>query len=81
MIEQKKKIIGALLAGCLVILYYGALLFITAQAGLFSDQDIPRFIVIIILVAFLIPVIGVTVALVSRMQEISSGEEEEAKKY
>ena len=79
--DKRKKLIGALLAGCLVILYYGVLLFIASQAGLFTDPDIPKFLIIIILVAFLIPIVGVTIALVSRMREIQSGEEEEAKKY
>ena len=79
--DKRKKLIGALLAGCLVILYYGVILFIASQAGLFTDPDIPKFLIIIILVAFLIPIVGVTIALVSRMREIQSGEEEEAKKY
>lgn len=79
--DNKKKIIGALLAGGFVILYYGVLLNITYQAGFFSDSDVPKLFIIIILGAFLIPIIGISVALISRMKEINSGEEEEAKKY
>ena len=79
--EKKKKSLGALLAGILVILYFGFFLFVTISAGLFTDPEIPKFVIIIILFAFLLPVIGVIIALVSRMREINSGEEEEAKKY
>jgi uncharacterized membrane protein (DUF485 family) len=79
--EKKKKSLGALLAGILVILYFGFFLFISISGGLFTDPEIPKFVIIVILFAFLLPIIGVIIALVSRMREINSGEEEEAKKY
>ena len=79
--DKRRKLIGALLAACLVLLYYGGILFLAYSVGFFSDNEIPKFIIFILLGAFLIPIIGITVALVSRVQEIHSGEEEEAKKY
>ncbi len=78
---NKRKLLGAVLAGGFVILYYGLLLIFISNTGLFTDKDVPLLFIFIILFAFCIPIIGVSMALVSRIKEIKNGEEEEAKKY
>ena len=78
---KSKKIWGAALAGLSVILYYGILLWVIISADFHADDKMPMSILIIIIGAFLIPIVGVLIALMIRLQEIQSGEEEEAKKY
>ena len=78
---KSKKIWGAALAGLSVILYYGILLWIVISADIQADDKMPISIFIIVVGAFLIPIIGVLIAFLIRLQEIKSGEEEEAKKY
>ena len=72
-----KKILGAVLAGLSVILYYIILIGIVVSTGELFDS--PIFLILLLLLG--IPLFGITLALILRIQEIKGGEEEEAKKY
>lgn len=77
---NKKKLLGALLSGGISIIYFGTLLFIFTSLGI-NTKDIPLPIFILIVLFLLMPLIGIIIALISRIKEISNGEEEQAKKY
>ena len=77
---NKKKLLGALLSGEISIIYFGTLLFIFTSLGI-NTKDIPLPIFILIVLFLLMPLIGIIIALISRIKEISNGEEEQAKKY
>ena len=72
-----KKILGAVLAGLSVILYYIILIGIVVSTGELFDS--PIFLILLLLLG--IPLFGITLSLILRIQEIKGGEEEEAKKY
>lgn len=77
---NKKKILGAVLSGVLALLYFGAVFFLFTFLGI-TTKDIPLPLFIVIIIFLLIPLFGIVIALMSRIKEINSGEEEEAKKY
>ena len=77
---NKKKIIGAILSGGFVILYYGTIFVLFTSIGL-KAKDISLPIFIIMSIFILIPLIGIIISLISRIKEIKNGEEEEARKY
>ena len=78
---KNKKMIGALIAGLFILLYYGFLLGVVILGQIHSYEKIPVFLFILIVGALLIPIIGIISVLIMRMKEIEKGEEEEAKKY
>ena len=77
---NKKKIWGAILSGGLFIVYF-AFFFIVLTFGGVLTGDIPMVAFIIMMIILLIPLFGVSLALIMRLHEIKGGEEEEAKKY
>jgi len=72
-----KKIIGCVLSGGFVLLYYVFLFFFIIN----FYHEIPISFFIFLSFLFLVPIIGIVCVLVMRFLEIRSGEEEEAKKY
>ena len=78
---KSKKIWGAVCAGLGVILYYGLIIGIVLYAEFSSNDNMPLVILCIILGLIGIPLCGVLYSMISRIKEIQSGEEEEAKKY
>lgn len=77
---NKKKLLGAILSGGISILYFGMLFILFTGLGI-STKDIPWPLFIIMILFLLAPLIGIIVALISRIEEINGGEEEESKKY
>lgn len=71
------KIIGCVLSGGFVLLYYIFLFSVI----LFSYNEMPISIFLLFIILFLVPIIGIVCVLFMRIYEIRSGEEEEAKKY
>ena len=71
------KIIGCVLSGGIVLLYYIFLFSII----LVSHNEMPISLFLFFLILFLVPIIGIVYVLFMRISEICSGEEEEAKKY
>lgn len=71
------KIIGCVLSGGFVLLYYIFLFSVI----LFSYNEMPISIFLLFIILFLVPIIGIVCVLFMRISEIRSGEEEEAKKY
>lgn len=69
------KIIGCILSGGLVLLYYIFLFSII----LVSHNEMPINLFLFFIVLFLVPIIGIVCVLFMRISEIRSGEE--AKKY
>ena len=78
---NKKKLWGALLSGLSVIIYYSFILILVFSDGFTFDNSMPKSLVSILLIIIGIPLLGVTIALISRIRELKGGEEEEAKKY
>lgn len=76
---NKKKLLGAVLSGGLILIYYGVII------GCFiylEDWTFERFpFITIFLLIFGIIFIALFVALLMRIKEIKNGEEEEARKY
>ena len=71
------KIIGCVLSGGFVLLYYIFLFSVI----LFSYNEMPFCMFLLFIILFLVPIIGIVCVLFMRINEIRSGEEEEAKKY
>jgi len=71
------KIIGCVLSGGFVLLYY--IFLFSVILFFYNEMPISMFLLFIIL--FLVPIIGIVCVLFMRIYEIRSGEEEEAKKY
>ncbi len=71
------KIIGCVLSGGFVLLYYIFLFSVI----LFSYNEMPISMFLLFIILFLVPIIGIVCVLFMRINEIRSGEEEEAKKY
>ena len=78
---KNKKLLGAILSALVFILYYGMVLGILLVVELLYPGEIPLFVFLILISLFGIPLVGIIAALYSRILEIQSGEEEEAKKY
>ena len=72
---KNRKILGAILSALVFILYYGIIL------GILFVVEVPLVLSLIFIAIFGIPLIGIIMALYSRIIEINNGEEEEAKKY
>ncbi len=77
---NKKKLWGALLSGGLFILYFSFFFIVLTFGGVLTG-DIPMLAFIIMMIILLIPLFGVSLALIMRIREIKDGEEEESKKY
>ena len=77
---KKKKLLGAILSGVAMILYLLFILIFFTYTG-FMEGDVPLPAFIIITIGILLPLIGISIALIFRIKEIKKGEEEEAKKY
>ncbi len=78
---MKKRLLGAILSGIFFVVYFSILLSFIIYTQFISTDKMPFIIFIIILLACLIPLIGIIYVLFSRVREIQRGEEEEAKKY
>ena len=77
---MNKKLWGAIISASVFILYFGSLFLFFTAAGIFT-KDFPLPLFFIILLFLSIPLVGIILALVFRVKEIKSGEEEEAIKY
>jgi len=77
---MNKKLWGAIVSASVFILYFGSLFLIFTLAGI-TTKDLPLPLFFIILLFLAIPLIGIILALIFRIKEINSGEEEDAKKY
>ena len=75
-----KKLLGAILSAFVFIALFVYFIYIFYQGSVVTG-DVPMFMFLFILIFFVIPLVGVVVALIYRIQEILEGEEEEAKKY
>ena len=77
---NRKKLFGAIASAAVFIVYFGIIFLVFFAAGV-STGDLPISIFILVCFFLLIPLIGIIAALISRIEEIKSGEEEEAEKY
>ena len=77
---NKKKLLGAILSGGITIIYFG-LIFLLFFYQELTTKDIPFPTFIIMLIFIFIPLAGIVISLIFRINEIKSGEEDEAKKY
>lgn len=77
---NKKKLLGAILSGGITIIYFG-LIFLLFFYQELTTKDIPLPTFIIMLIFIFIPLAGIVISLIFRINEIKSGEEDEAKKY
>lgn len=77
---NKKKLLGAILSGGITIISFG-LIFLLFFYQELTTKDIPLLIFIIMLIFIFIPLAGIVISLIFRINEIKSGEEDEAKKY
>lgn len=77
---NKKKLLGAILSGGITIIYFG-LIFLLFFYHELTTKDIPLLTFIIMLIIIFIPLAGIVISLIFRINEIKSGEEDEAKKY
>lgn len=77
---NKKKLICAILSAVFIFIYFSVFLIIFTCTGI-TEGDVPLPIFIMMIIGLLAPLIGISIALVFRIKELKSGEEEEAKKY
>ena len=75
-----KKLLGAILSALVFIAIFIYFIYIFYQ-GSVATGEVPMFMFLFILIFFVVPLVGVVIALIYRIQEILEGEEEEAKKY
>ena len=77
---NKNKLWGAIISASVLILYFGFLFILFTYASV-STGDIPLMLFIVLSLFIAFPLVGIILALVFRVKELKSGEEEEAKKY
>ena len=77
---NKNKLWGAIISASVFILYFGSLFILFTYAGV-STGDLPLPLFIVISLFIVLPLVGIILALVFRVKELKSGEEEESKKY
>ena len=77
---NKNKLWGAIISSSVLILYFGFLFILFTYASV-STGDIPLLLFIVLSLFIALPLVGIILALVFRVKELKSGEEEEAKKY
>lgn len=77
---NKNKLWGAIISASVLILYFGFLFILFTYASV-STGDIPLLLFIVLSLFIALPLVGIIIALVFRVKELKSGEEEEAKKY
>lgn len=77
---NKNKLWGAIISASVLILYFGFLFILFTYASV-STGDIPLLLFIVLSLFIALPLVGIILALVFRVKELKSGEEEEAKKY
>ena len=77
---NKNKLWGAIISASVLILYFGFLFILFTYASI-STGDIPLLLFIVLSLFIALPLVGIILALVFRVKELKSGEEEEAKKY
>ena len=78
---KNKKLLGAILSALVFILYYGIIFGGIFLFEILYPKEMPLVLFFILIVLFGIPLVGIIMALYSRILEIQGGEEEEAKKY
>ena len=79
--NMKKKLLGAIIPGIIIIAYLALVLFVVIFSQMSAVEKMPVGVFIYLLIALCIPFIGIIAALFLRIREIENGEEEEAKKY
>ena len=77
---NKNKLWGAIISASVLILYFEFLFILFTYASI-STGDIPLLLFIVLSLFIALPLVGIILALVFRVKELKSGEEEEAKKY
>lgn len=77
---NKNKLWGAIISASVLIFYFGFLFILFTYASV-STEDIPLLLFIVLSLFIALPLVGIILALVFRVKELKSGEEEEAKKY
>ncbi len=77
---NKNKLWGAIISASVLILYFGFLFILFTYASV-STGDIPLLLFVVLSLFIALPLVGIILALVFRVKELKSGEEEEAKKY
>lgn len=79
--SKTKKIIAAILASLIFIVFFGSIIGIISYFQFTEDDKIPWFLYWFIIILFGFPLYGIVYNLYSRIKEILRGEEDEASKY
>ena len=78
---KNSKLMGALISGGIIVAYLVMVVTCFVYAQYISFDKLPIGMFICLLGFICLPIIGILVALLLRVKEINTGEEEEAKKY
>ncbi len=78
---HKKKILGALLSSFIAGIFFLSMVILLIVVQFIPDERMPWFAFVIAMSFFGLPLIGIIVNLIERINEIRRGEEDEASKY
>ena len=79
--NNKKKILGAVLSSLVYILFIAVYLILIIYFQITETDKIPTFFFILLVTVLLVPIVGIIINLIMRINEIKSGEEEKSSKY
>lgn len=77
--DIRKKKLGPAIAAGVVILFLLAMVVLMIWA--YTMEPMPLWTLLIMVCSLLLPIVGISIALVQRFKEIEGGEEDEARKY
>ena len=79
--NNKKKILGAVLSSLVYTLFIAMYLTLIIYFQITETEKIPAFIFVLLVIVLSVPIIGIIINLIMRINEIKSGEEEKSSKY
>ncbi len=79
--NNKKKILGAVLSSLVYTFFIVMYLTLIIYFQITETDKIPAFIFVLLVIVLSVPIIGIIINLIMRINEIKSGEEEKSSKY
>lgn len=79
--KNKKKIIGAVLSSLVYVSFIAIYLGLIIYFQITETEKIPTFFFILLVTVLLVPIVGIIINLIMRINEIKNGEEEKSSKY
>ena len=79
--NNKKKIVGAVLSSLVYTFFIVMYLTLIIYFQITDTDKIPAFIFVLLVIVLSVPIIGIIINLIMRINEIKSGEEEKSSKY